>query len=314
MPERPVLGVLCLFLIVAGCYRSEAPASAERRIEATSLLGQPLFAPELAGEFRAEQESLLLRAEADLRARPDDPDALIWVGRRQAYLGRYRAAIETYSGGLERHPDEARLLRHRGHRHITVRELDRAARDLGRAVDLIAGQADQVEPDGLPNERNIPTGTLGSSIWYHLGLARYLAGDFESALAAYRECLGFSNNPDMLVATSNWLYMTLRRLGRDEEAREVLAPIHAEMDLIENHDYHRLLLMYKGELEAETLLADSRDEGGVGLATAAYGVGNWYLYEGDPERAARIFRDIVDTPTWAAFGYIAAEADLARLR
>ena len=118
----------------------------------------------------------------------------------------------------------------------------------------------------------------------------------------------------MLVATSNWLYMTLRRLGRDEEAREVLAPIHAEMDLIENHDYHRLLLMYKGELEAETLLADSRDEGGIGLATAAYGVGNWYLYEGDPERAARIFRDIVDTPTWAAFGYIAAEADLARLR
>ena len=147
MPERPVLGVLCLFLIVAGCYRSEAPASAERRIEATSLLGQPLFAPELAGEFRAEQESLLLRAEADLRARPDDPDALIWVGRRQAYLGRYRAAIETYSEGLERHPDEARLFRHRGHRHITVRELDRAARDLGRAADLIAGQADQVEPD-----------------------------------------------------------------------------------------------------------------------------------------------------------------------
>ena len=48
---------------------------------------------------------------------------------------------------------------------------------------------------------------------------------------------------DLLVATSHWLYMTLRRLGRDDEARQVLKPIHADMYIIENHSYHRLLLM-----------------------------------------------------------------------
>ena len=45
---------------------------------------------------------------------------------------------------------------------------------------------------------------------------------FDQALPAYRECLGFSKNPDMLVATTNWLYMTLRRLNRPEDARALL--------------------------------------------------------------------------------------------
>ena len=307
--NRSILWALSIALVAMGCSPSDEP---ERRVEATSLLGRPLYAPQLTEEFRAEQESLLEQAQAELRARPDDPEAVIWVGRRQAYLGRYRAAIETYSEGIERHPDDARLYRHRGHRRITVRELDRAVRDLERAAGLIAGRPDEVEPDGLPNERNIPTGTLGSNVWYHLGLARYLEGDFEGALDDYRECLAFSKNPDTLVATSHWLYMTLRRLGRDDEAREVLQPIHAGMDVIENHDYHRLLLMYKGDREAEELLAQAREAGSLGLATTAYGVGNWYLYGGDRDRAVEIFRGMVETDMWAAFGTLAAEADLAR--
>jgi tetratricopeptide (TPR) repeat protein len=309
--NRSVLWALYIPLVVVGC---SPPDESERPIEATSLLDQPLYAPQLSAEFRAEQESLLEQARAELRARPHDPEALIWVGRRQAYLGRYRMALRTYSEGIEEHPDEPRLYRHRGHRHITVREFDQAARDLERAAGLIAGRPDEVEPDGLPNERNIPTSTLGSNVWYHLGLARYLAGDFEGARDAYRECLEFSKNPDMLVATSHWLYMTLRRLGRGDEAREVLEPIHAGMDVIENTDYHQLLLMYKGDREPEELLVQAREAGGVGLGTTAYGVGNWFLHGGDRDRAVEIFRSIMSMDTWAAFGFIAAEAELARLQ
>jgi tetratricopeptide (TPR) repeat protein len=170
-----------------------------------------------------------------------------------------------------------------------------------------------VEPDGLPNERNTPTSTLGSNIWYHLGLAYYLKGEWAEAERCYRKCLEFSRNPDMFCATTHWLYMTLRRSGRDDEARAVLEPITADMDIIENRAYHRLLLMYKGEVEPESLLGPAIEAGGADLATTGYGIGNWHVCHGDRKTAEQIFRRIVRTGFWPAFGHLAAEADLARI-
>ncbi len=181
-----------------------------------------------------------------------------------------------------------------------------------RAAELVAGQPDQVEPDGLPNARNQPTSTLQSNIWYHLGLAHYVQGDYEAALEAYRKCMLVSKNPDMLSATTHWLHMTLRRLDRHDEARQVLEPIHAEMDIIENHGYHRLLLMYKGELPAEALLDEIGADGeSIESASIAYGLANWFVEEGDP-RGEPLLEKLAESPQWAAFGVIAAEADLAR--
>ncbi len=238
-------------------------------------------APPMSPEARREAEAKWTEARAAYEKKRDDADALIWLGRRTAYLGRFDEAIRLYTEGIRRHPRDARLYRHRGHRLITTRRFREAVRDLERAAELIKGRADEVEPDGLPNARNVPTSTLNSNVWYHLGLAHYLLGDFRRALEAYRECGKFSKNADMLVATSHWLYMTLRRLKREEEARRVLEGITADMDIIENRDYQRLLLMYKGETTPERLLADaSKEKSGVGYATIAYGVGNWHVYNG----------------------------------
>jgi tetratricopeptide (TPR) repeat protein len=256
---------------------------------------------------------MLTAADVAYRRDADSPDALIWVGRRLAYLGRYREAIEVYTRGIDRFPDDPRLYRHRGHRFITVRSLDEALSDLLTATRLTAGTPDQVEPDGLPNDRGIPTSTLHSNIWYHLGLAHYLRGDFERAASAYRECMLYAANPDMLVATSHWLYMALRRLGREEDANQVLVPVVADLDIIENQSYHHLLMMYKGATRAEALLDSAQTTDGLTSATVAYGIGNWYLYGGQPERAVEVFRRIVGGPEWPAFGFLAAEAELARM-
>lgn len=290
------------------------PGAAETpRPEAVSLLGDELMPPELPAGFRREQEALLAEALATRQASPQDAEAWIWVGRRQAYLGNYREAIATYTEALERFPDDPRLWRHRGHRYLTVRELEPAIADLVRGTELVAGRPDEVEPDGLPNERGVPTSTLQSNLWYHLGLAHYLRGDFAAALAAYRECLAVSGNPDMQVATSYWLYLTERRLGHDEAAVAVLAPIDAGMDVIENDGYHRLLLAYKGELDPDALLAEAAaDETGIAFPTVAYGVAAWHLVEGRPERAREVLDRILASPNWAAFGYLAAEAEAAR--
>jgi len=105
--------------------------------------------------------------------------------------------------------------------------------------------------------------------------------------------------------------MTLRRLGRDEEATAVLAPITADMEIIENQAYYRLCLFYKGLLEESDLVTKGSSPAN---AAVAYGVANWHLANGDTERATELLEEIVARDGWAAFGYIAAEADLARMR
>jgi len=280
-------------------------------VQAISLLGDTLRVPAAAPEVNQERLDRWEEAKADYDANPDDPEALIWYGRRTAYLGDYREAIRIFSEGIERHPDDARMYRHRGHRYISTRQFARAVADLSRAAALIQGSEDEVEPDGIPNARNIPTSTLQSNIWYHLGLAHYVLGDFESALEAYREGLAVSNNPDMLVATSHWLYMTLRRLGREDEAAAVLTPINAQMDVIENDGYHQLLLLYKGERDANDLWDPAEDT--TSGAAVGYGVANWHFYNGRESEAHQLLERMVDSGQWAAFGFIAAEADLYRI-
>jgi tetratricopeptide (TPR) repeat protein len=301
--------------LLAGAVQPAGAGAETRGISLDRAVSPEVYrAPPMSPEARREAEAKLAGARAAYEQNRDDADALIWLGRRTAYLGRFDEAIKLYTEGVRKHPRDARFYRHRGHRLITTRRFNAAVADLEKAARLIKGRADEVEPDGLPNARNVPTSTLNSNVWYHLGLARYLLGDFNGALEAYRECEKFSQNPDMLVATSHWLYMTLRRLKRDEEARRVLDPITAGMEIIENRDYHRLLLMYKGETTPERLLADaSREKSGVGYATIAYGVGNWHVYHGRPEKSLHLFLELMRLPQRTSFGYIAAEAELERM-
>jgi tetratricopeptide (TPR) repeat protein len=270
--------------------------------------------PPISDEARKNLETRLAEAEANLKKAPQDPDTLIWAGRRLAYLNRFDEAIAKYTEGIGRFPKDARFYRHRGHRYITLRKYKEAIADLSTAAGLVKNRRDETEPDGLPNARNIPTSTLNSNIYYHLGLAYYLQGDFARALHAYRECMKFSANPDMLVATSHWLYMTLRRLGREREAVKVLTPVKAEMDIIENGDYHRLLLMHKGQITPETLLAEATKGGALSSATIGYGVGNWYFYNNQREQAHKIWQSVTAGTQCNAFAYIAAEAELARAK
>ena len=258
----------------------------------------------------------LAAATARLDANPDSETDLIWVGRRLAYLGRYSESIDVYTRGLSLHPDSYRIRRHRGHRYISTRRFDNAIADLQLAAELSADVPDTVEADGMPNAMNIPTSTTKSNIYYHLGLALYLEGRFEAALEAYQRCRDFSNNNDMRCATSYWLYLTLRRLGRDGEARAVLEPITPDMELIENFAYHELLLLFKGDMSARQILHSDAEPGPIGQpiddATRGYGVGAWHMVNDRDERARGIFRLVVEDTAWAAFGHIAAEAELGR--
>ena len=91
-----------------------------------------------------------------------------------------------FSKGVAAHPNNPRMYRHRGHRYITTRQFDRAIADFEKAATLIKGTPDEIEPDGAPNPTGKPRSSLHFNIWYHLGLAHYLKGDYQKAAARVR--------------------------------------------------------------------------------------------------------------------------------
>jgi tetratricopeptide (TPR) repeat protein len=284
-------------------------------VEALSLRGDTLRALPVSAAARARLEADLAAAVDRLAANPGDADAHIWVGRRLAYLGRFRDAIVAFTEGARRFPRDARFYRHRGHRYLTVRRFDLAIADFERARDLVRGTPDQVEPDGAPNPRGIPTSTLQTNIWYHLGLAHFLRGEWSAALAAYETGSSISPNPDMKVAMDYWRYLSLKRLGRDAEAAALAASVSPTLEIIENEAYHDLLSLYAGRIPVDSVLPPSRlSTVTPSDAAAAFGVSQHYLFTGRAAEARALWTRMVSSGQWPAFGVLAAEAELARVR
>jgi len=289
-------------LIVFGAALLFAACSSEKRTETTQ-------APTLS-----KADSNLLEARRNFLTDSSEENC-IWLGRRLGYLNRFDSAILLYTRSIARFPESYKLLRHRGHRYISTRQFDLAIQDFEAAVRLMEDQPIETEPDGLPNKINTPLSSGHFNVWYHLGLAYYLKGDFEKALNAYQECMKVSNNDDLKVATADWLYMTYRRLGKSKEAKQVLDGIQNEMTIIENDSYFKRLKMYKGLLPADSVLNPNPNnpDYDLSLATQGYGVANWYYTNGDKVKAKEILDKVVKGKSVNSFGYIAAETDLKRL-
>jgi len=287
-------------------------------LSTTFLSGQidcadKIIKPSFSDSSKQILEQKLSESKTNYDKDTSNPDNIIWYGRRTAYLGNYQEAIEIFSKGIQLHPKDARFYRHRGHRYISIRCIDKAIEDFKAAAKLTKGKPDEIEPDGMPNAQNIPTSTLQTNIYYHLGLAYYLKGQFAEAESAYKECIKLSKNPDMYVATANWYYITLRRLKKDREAGKLLSSISENIKLIENKDYLSILLLYKQKAEADSI--KQKIMGGANTlsnASLGYGLGNYYLLKGDKNTAKEIFNQIISGNQWSSFGYIASQAELRR--
>jgi len=309
---RWAAGFLVLFIGgpvgAAGAQNTAASPSAAKPYEAVSLFGRMLVSPEPSPAALQSFELARKNFEAD----PTE-DNTIWLGRRTAYLGRFREAIDVYTAGLKKYPDSYRLFRYRGHRYISIRQFGRAVADFEKAAALIGGKPLDIEPDGAPNPSGTPVSNTQFNIYYHLGLACYLSRDFVKAEAAYRECLRWSKNDDSVVAVTDWLYMTLLRREKTSEAAAALEPIRGGMRLLENGAYLERLLMFKGEISEEDFGRDRPDESAPEKAIRAYGLGMARLWRGDKTGAREIFEGLLLGGSWASFATIAAEVELADL-
>lgn len=279
---------------------------------ARALAGLCALAPALlAAQAAPDPAAQLAAARAAWERHPEDVDSIIWYGRRVGYTGAFDQAVEIYTAGLRRHPDEPRLLRHRGHRYLSLRRFADAVADLERARGLVAGRPDEVEPDGQPNARGIPTSSLHSNIRYHLALAYFVQGDFARAEPVWAEDVRLARNVDTRVAATYWWVLTLAHLGRTAEAGAALAGVRADWDVIENGSYHRALLWMRGDLAEAALLPPGASA--LERQTVGNGIGQWHAARGDRAAARRAWEGVLATGPSASFGYIAAEQGLARL-
>ncbi len=285
---------LILSLAIAGCAAPTQPTAAPS-------------APTEDSKLVALEE-----AQAALAKDPRNEDLLIWVGRRLAYLGRFEEAQQHYTQALSLHPRSSKLMRHRGHRWITLRRFDIAVADLTRAEELMQGQPDEIEPDGMPNPAGIPIGTYRSNITYHLALAHFLRGEYAQACAAWERGGGTNTaNPDRLVSSTYWHALALFRLNRDSEALALLGKIQPDLKLLENESYLELCLLFAGKRKPQAVL-EGIAPGTSEHATRGYGVSAWYRLYGMNAEADALVRKIVERDPEQAFGRIAAEVDQKR--
>ena len=263
----------------------------------------------VSDKARAIYESKLAEAKVNFQNNPS-ADNLIWLGRREAYLGNYETAIDLYTKGIDEYPKDARFYRHRGHRYISSRCFDLAIKDFKKAVGLTRYEDNEMEPDGLPNALGIPTSTLQGNIYYHLGLTYYIQKKYHKARYAYEKCLKLAENNDSYVAAANWLYVIYRHLGQDRRAAKLLNTIEDDMDLIENHSYKTILQLYQNKIDPLDLEKEIMDGQSLANTTLAFGLGNYYSINGDEDKAQYLFSMVTRGNQWSAFGYITSESRL----
>lgn len=306
--KNSILSLLSIACLIS-CKQVTPKKIEKPSIEAITLLGDTLMSSAITSGAAFNK---FTTAKTAYEKHPNNADSLIWYGRRTAYLGQYKNAIAIFTEGTQKHPLDARMYRHRGHRYISTRQYDKAIADFEKAVLLIQGKEDMVEPDGLPNAKNIPLSTLHGNIWYHLGLAYYLKNDMPNALRAYSNRTVTEKYPDNIVSGGHWLYMIQRRMNKNEEANASISKVTKEMDIIENMSYHTMCQFYKGLLSEEEIAA-----GSVGTSSSDvinYGLGNWYLYEKqDTLKAKALYKQLLDKGSKFSFAYLAAESDWKRL-
>ena len=248
-----------------------------------------------------DEKGAVAAAEKDLSANPQDRDLLWKLAVAQAGVWQDREAVATLTRALAVSPKDAQLYTERGHRQLPLLEFAKARVDLTRAIELDPARMDA---------------------YYHLGLANYFSGDFAEAAGAFRHAVEFAPNDDERINSTNWLYASLRRADKPEEAATAVAVIAPEMKNSAEHTlfYLNLVRFFQGALPEAKALPPEPPAGNTDMETelrfdtVAYGIGNWHLYNHDPAAAEQYFRRVAKGHVWVTWGFIGSELELQRMK
>jgi len=230
------------------------------------------------------------RAESALAKDPGNLALIARLGAAQVAIRQYREAIATYSKGLELAPKDTAFYRERGHRYLSIREFDKAYADLTKGLSL-----DSTDYGCL----------------YHLGIIQFLRGEFDLAVRSFTRALPLAPDSNERTGSTDWLWMSLARAGRNAEAQALLNrhPDAAHATIV----YTRRLRVYRGQVAPDSAFTPA-DTDDVSVATLSYGLGDWYLVHGNRKKALEWFGRAIESGGWPAFGFIVAEVELKHMQ
>jgi tetratricopeptide (TPR) repeat protein len=223
-----------------------------------------------------------------------------------ASLRRFADAVAACSNGMAANPGETTLLVDRGHYYLNLHRIDLALADLSRVEAM---RTDTVVVPLNARDRIERLQGEDYQLWFHLGLAKYLDGQFAAAVDTFDKCIRTAR-----FTCEGWRYLALRHAGRDKEAQAFLdstfavtAGVRRRTDLLRS-----IIFTFKvrsWDVDPSDLPDDPLDR-----STIAYNVGIWHLLNGRTDRARTFFELATTAPSDSdAFGALAAEAELKRM-
>jgi tetratricopeptide (TPR) repeat protein len=203
--------------------------------------------------------------------------------RTLARLARHGDAVAACADAVRLEPRNWEALRDRGHYLVNLNRLEAARADLEKAASLKQGDY---------------------QIDYHLGLAYYLAGDYQKAVPVWQMCVKDAPTPENKVACYAWLYPSLRKAGRDADAATALDEALA-LGAKPDAAYVNRLMLFKGTL-SEGEIVKQMEANALQQATVGYSIGLWHELNGRADKARDYYMKATASDAKTAFGHVAA--------
>lgn len=229
-----------------------------------------------------------------------------WRGRREGFLGNYAKSIEIFTEGMSLFPDSYALYRYRGYHLVRNYQFEEGIADLRRAEDLIENVDVAPAQDGIPGKSNFSPSTFKRNIYYYLAQSSMATGDYVTVIEYMDKAVAaneLADEDDFLVSTSFYKYMAMRKLGRHEEAEEMIKEIPRGLNIIANIEYYEAIRFLQGRYTRDRFVGRADSLG-------KYAIGMVDHFNGNDEAAGEIWTEVSKDNHK---GYWLAEVELSKL-
>lgn len=311
-----------LLLAVAACasHRVRLVVVTSSVAETVSLLGDTLYGLPLDAEGGPARVRELTAAREQLARDSSDLRAQLRLARATAAMGRMREAVGLLSASAQAHFDNPRVYRERGELLLRLRQLDLAIGDFYKAGLLSLGKLllEPVQQSGDSASGAAPKlsfTALEYQVDFLLGYTLYCKGDYAEAYKVLAETVKAARSVEELSRALLWLFFAARRLGDGSEATNVLALVQPGWATDTHAAELEMLLAYRGVIASDSIQTRARAAKGEERALLSYGIAFFLQLQASRRDDAELWLERARSGgDWSSLSYLAAEADLARLR